>query len=240
MHVASSRSRSPSRTHITSPAFELESSGCSRTVLQDVPCVRWMSRRASSPPSVRTLRHGTGSRSGGCASTVRLSHRRHRCRSSSTPPTLRSPSPRVGVPLGTKEPTDTRFRGEHHESERIRSRHAERHRQDHAQRQGQPSGKAGRRLDPLRRRRLRRAEADRLRDLGAAHRRRPQRHVPGSPVLGERRATQLRAASARRRYQRAGHRARPDPLRLCGVRTGGVTDLSRRGACERSGGSQVR
>ena len=86
MHVASSRSQSPSRTHITSPAFGLESSGCSRTVLQDVPCVRWMSRRASSPPLVRTLRHGTGSRAGGCASTVRLSHRRHRCRSSSTTP----------------------------------------------------------------------------------------------------------------------------------------------------------
>ena len=47
---------------------------------------------------------------------------------------------------------------------------------------------------------------------------------PARQVLGQRRAPQLRVASARRRHERTGRRARPDPLRLCGVRTGGVTD----------------
>ena len=92
MHVASSRLRSLSPTHVTSPPSALESSGCSRTVLPDVPCVRRMSRRASSPPSVRTLRHTTGSRLCGChTGAIGVAARRRR-------PTLRSPSPRVGVP----------------------------------------------------------------------------------------------------------------------------------------------
>ena len=47
---------------------------------------------------------------------------------------------------------------------------------------------------------------------------------PARQSFGERRATQLRAASARRRYQRTRRRARLDPFRLCGTRTGCVTD----------------
>ena len=51
-------------------------------------------------------------------------------------------------------------------------------------------------------------EADRLRHLGAPHRRRSQRHVPGAPVLGERRAPQLLAAAARHRDATAQDRLR--------------------------------
>ena len=54
----------------------------------------------------------------------------------------------------------------------------------------------------------RRSQADRVRGLGAAQRRRPQRHVPRAPVLGQRRAAELRAAPARRRRIAAQERLR--------------------------------
>jgi len=62
----------------------------------------------------------------------------------------------------------------------------QRHRQDHGERHRQPSGQARRRRAPLRRRSPRRAQVDRIRDLGAPRRRRPERHVPGAAVQRER------------------------------------------------------
>jgi len=47
--------------------------------------------------------------------------------------------------------------------------------------------------------------------MGATDRRRPERHIPGPPVLGERRAPELRASASRRR-----RRERRPPER-CGI-----------------------
>lgn len=96
--------------------------GVLSTILQDAPRVRRMSRRASSTPSVRTLRHGTGSR------------RRLRQHSAAV-----TPAPRVSQLVDDARRSVLLhhvlgYEGNHRHA-------AERHRQDHAQRQGQPPGK---------------------------------------------------------------------------------------------------
>ena len=90
-----------------------------------------------------------------------------------------------------------------------------------AEREGQSAGQAGGRGAAFHGRAARRAEADWLRHLGAQSRQRPQRHLPGAPVLGQRRAAQLRPAPADGGRHRAGADSRTDPAGVPGARGGG-------------------
>ena len=71
----------------------------------------------------------------------------------------------------------------------------------------QPARKARRRRTALHERAARRTQTHRVFDLGATRRNRKERHVSGAPVLGERRAPELRAPAADRRHNGAGLRA---------------------------------
>ena len=82
----------------------------------------------------------------------------------------------------------------------------------------QPSRQAGRRRTPFQRGDARRPQAHRLRHLGAEERERPERHVPGASVLGERRAAELRAPPPGRGRGCPGPRSRVHPPGLRRVR----------------------